>query len=166
MKEERVQQQIKITRDSDAAIDIAMKKLGMTKIEMLSRVCGWFAAQSSLTQKLVLGLVDDELMDAAKDALVKTLTASNVSSDAVITRETAKKLEKFPELVSRRDKLLAEIAELDETKMPTQRAVASTPEGRAVASGVESALRDIQERDSKRQSALPLQQRPRRSVQK
>lgn len=82
MTDERIQQQIKITQKADGAIEAARVELGMTKVEMLSRLCQWFAEQPSMVRKLVLGLVDDELKPAASRVLAQRLVAVNPSRAA------------------------------------------------------------------------------------
>jgi hypothetical protein len=70
----RKQQQIKISREADAAIDEVITAVGMTKVELLSRVCGWFAVQSPVVQRAVLGLLPSELMADARRLMIESLT--------------------------------------------------------------------------------------------
>ena len=87
MAHERKQLQVKITTEADDRIEALRAQLGMSKLELLSRVCLWFSGQSDLVQKLVLGLVPSELLPAAKDKLNSAVSsASDPSPDAQAAR--------------------------------------------------------------------------------
>lgn len=73
MAEQRSQKQVKLTQVADRALDTVRADVGMTKVELLSRVATWFAGQPSIVQKLVLGLVDEELLPAARQVLASQL---------------------------------------------------------------------------------------------
>lgn len=54
---ERKPSQIKMTAEADAVIVAELKRCGMTKIELLSRVVSWYCQQDDVVRGAVAGII-------------------------------------------------------------------------------------------------------------
>jgi hypothetical protein len=73
MAEERIQLQIKISQEADAKIEAIRKKIGMSKVEILSRLCRWFSEQGPTVQRLIADTLGEEMTPVARNYLLQQL---------------------------------------------------------------------------------------------